>query len=129
MRNILLSLGILFLGTSLYAVRSSSHTSATTAGSVLFTSAPIRITGITVGDSAAGRLSFFKSTSAAFTFDLSTFTSVETDTPNYYPVFGSNSSSFTYINKSGAADVTIWFDCIGKTRLGICPGTQKYGQR
>ena len=139
MRKLILSLGILFLGTKLHAgtiawndIPVSSYTDVGTGGPIQFSSTPIQFVGITVSSpSPNGYIAIYRSTSASFTADVGTQTLIGTDYSPifsgivYYPLFETRNTSYTYISKVGTAKVTYWFKCPNEssTRVqGICPG-------
>lgn len=110
----------------------SSYSDVPTNGTVLFTSCPVQLVGAIVSSGAAnGSLSFSRSTSAIFTPDISTQTVIGTDyqtlntTPGMVDFFGIRNDSYTYINKQGAAKVTLFIRCFPNRkgqRVGLCPG-------
>lgn len=109
----------------------SSYTIGATGGAILFTSATINFIGITISSSAPNSyVAFYKSTSAVFTADISTLTSLATDyqsqnnNSSLVPIPWMANSSYTYINKVGGAILTYWFKCYPsvKGNLGLCGG-------
>ena len=144
MKKILLALAILGVSSTGRAITpaeyayvpSSSYSIVATDGPILFTSAPIQFVGVTVSSPVLGGfMAFFKSTSSAFTADISTWTVVRTEfnimnagPNNHTPLFDMRNTSYTYINKVGAAETTIWFRCVGATEIGNCPGLSNLGK-
>lgn len=94
----------------------SSYTEATTAGPVLFASAPLQLIGVSVSSPVPNSyVTFWRSTSPAFTTDITTQTVIYTgwnagsSGPAFMPMFEVKNASYTYFQKVGAAQVTIWF--------------------
>lgn len=115
----------------------ASYTEITTPGTVLFTSASINFVGVTVASGAPNAyLAIFRSTSATFTADIATQTLIGADFfntnygTNFVPLFEMQNDSYTYINKSGNAKMTIWVRCRKRssTAQGFCPGLTYNGQ-
>lgn len=111
----------------------SSYTDVTTPGPILFTSATIQFVGITVNPSSAtgtGYVALYRSTTPVFTSDIATQTLVNTayqsylQAPIFIPLFEMKNTSYTFLSKTGNAQVTLWIRCVPptKARTGICPG-------
>ncbi len=120
---------MLFVASTAHAtLKFSSFTAADTGGTILFSSQSLRITGITVGIEAAGNLTIYRSTSPNFTTDITSQTAINTgDRPYHFPVDFYN-SSYTYINKEGAAAINISGECVGRAESGFCPELHKDGK-
>lgn len=145
MKKLFLVLGLLFLSKPVFATWSemwtdiprSSFTAAATVGPMMFSSQTVQIVGVTVStNSANGRITFYRSTSAIFTPDIATQTWVNTSNAplnTFIPLFDMRNSSYTYMSKEGTAEVTIWLHCpdkrVGPDLPGFCPGLKGNGQR
>lgn len=120
----------------------SSYTDANTNGNMLFTSATIHIIGVTISSPGTGNssLTFYRSTSPAWTPDVSTQAFIWTDYagnnggPQYVDMFGMKNASYTHINKNGNAKLIIWVQCPkpslrgNEVGWGFCPGLSYSGQ-
>lgn len=119
-----------------YSIPRTSYSEVATPSAVLFTSAPIQFVGISISSPSPNSLiAIYRSTSAAFTADIGSQTTVSTsyfnsEQPVFIPLFDMMNTSYTYINKVGTADVTIWFRCASvSSGVGLCPGLRLSGQR
>jgi len=147
MKKLLAILGLLFLTASVKAatpeewnyIPMSSWTNVATGGPILFTSATIQFVGVTISSPSApagGKIIIYRSTSAAFTLDIATQTTISTEfntfaaeSNHFIPLFEMKNTSYTYLNKIGDAEVTYWIRCVGKSEIGVCPGLKGSGQR
>lgn len=117
----------------------SSYSDVATPGTVLLTSCPIQIAAIMLSSGATnGSITLYRSTTPVFTADISTQTVIGTDflTFNTGPLllplggFEIKNESYTYINKQGAAKVTMFIRCFPNKkgqRVGLCPGLPTNG--
>lgn len=138
MKKILLSLGLLLLGSLAHAglpewnyIPRSSFTSAGNPGVMTFSTVPIQFVGMTVGVKATGNVAIYRSTSPTFYAGITTQTVMDTgDQTYFFPMFDMRNTSYTYIYKSGGAAVTLWFRCVGTTKdqEAACPGLSVTGR-
>lgn len=123
----LLFLGLLFLTAKSYAfnpkdwdyIPGSSYTEAGS-GLQLLSSGTIQMIGVTISSPGANSyVSFFRSTSASPTPDMSTQALISTDynnpqMPTFIPLFEAQNDSYTYVNKVGNAKLTYWLRCLDR---------------
>ena len=119
-----------------YIPRSSYTEVPTNGGAILFSSAPIQFVGVTVSSPSSGSsVTIFRSTEDAFSNLIASQVHINTDyftnySPStFIPLFNLKNTSYTYINKIGTAKVIYWFNCVGETNLGVCPGMSPSGQK
>jgi hypothetical protein len=136
MKKLILSLFVLTITSPLFAgfrdMRVSSYTDIDTSGPIMFSSAPMQFIAITISTPAPNSfVSFFRSTSPVFNAFLTTQTKVNTwnGNVNYIPMYDMYNESYTFMNKVGNAEITIWYECTGLTSLGVCPGLDRNGGR
>lgn len=98
-------------------------------GPTLFSSATIQFIAVNISSSAGdGRLTIYRSTGPTFTLDVSSQTVIYTggninQTGNLsIPLYDLTNTSYTYIQKHGQSEITIFFRCLGQTNVGNCPG-------
>jgi len=94
----------------------SSHSAVATAGPVLFSSAAVRFLGINISSPAPnGQIVIFRSTESTFTQFIATQTKVDCNyqavntNPATIDLFKITNTSYTYVNRIGACDATIFF--------------------
>lgn len=154
MKKLVLIVITIFMGSLLHAwsgeldnkwgVLRTSYTQGATPGAILFTSATIRLEAVNVIPAPGALFAFFRSTTGpVFKFDISTWTEINVDTTTSNPggpLYGIESTSFTYINRVGESRVTIIFRCkdwvfqpydpVTKTGYnGLCPGLPWSGNK
>lgn len=116
----------------------SSYSDVATPGTILFSSSPWQLVGLVISSGAAnGSITFYRSTTSVFTADIATQTVIGTDyvtfntTPGQMDMYGIRNDSYTYINKQGAAKVTMFIRCFPNRkgqRVGVCPGLPASGR-
>ena len=99
---------------------SSSYTEAATLGPVVFSTGAIRWIAILISSPApSSSVALFRTTSPFITVGLNTQALVTTDypytsqSPVTVPLWGIENSSYTLVNKIGAAKITYFFTMIG----------------
>lgn len=143
MKKVFLALGIL-IGASLahandkYSNVRVSYSFTTQTPAVLFSSTTIEFVAVHVSSQVLdGRLVIFRSTTSVYTHDVASMVIVNTSyvvpggiNPNQVvPLYDMRNSSYTHIQKVGAAETSIFFRCIGETGVGNCPGIPYSGQK
>lgn len=142
MKKIILALAVLFTGALAFAESPWAYPprsvffNTASGGPVLFSSASISFIGVTISSpTAAGKIIIYRSTSATFTLDIQTQTIINTQfTDNsggvnqVIPLYNMTNTSYTYINRTSAAEGTLWFRCVGQDTIGVCPGLNGLGK-
>ena len=142
MKKLVLAVGILLIGASLkaappgqtYSMTRTSF-SASAQNATLFSSHTIQFIGVLVSSqSLGGRFAIYRSTESSFTSLISTQVSVPVGFDvnqvggEFYPLYDMTNTSYTYVQKIGASETTIFFRCVGETGVGVCPGLKWSGQ-
>lgn len=117
-----------------YVVTRTSF-SASAQNPTMFSSHTIQFIGVLVSSPVLdGRMVIYRSTSSSFTLDVSSQVVINTNlakvAPNdVVPLHDLTNTSYTYVQKLGAAETTIFFRCVGETNVGVCPGLRWNAQK
>ena len=145
MKKLILFLGAFFLISPVKAVvmsndvPMSSYSAVDSGGIVMFTSAAIQFIAVNVSSPSlvGGFVTIYRSTNPLFTLDIVTQTSVNTyfggpvsQQPVSIPLYNMTNSSYTFIQKSGIGQTTLFYRCptVG-SHGGLCPGISGTGQK
>ena len=143
-KSLLIGLSIFGLNKSEAAMISNdvaytTYTAVDTGGILMFSSAAIQLIAVNVSSpsNVGGFVTFYRSTSSVFTLEIGTQTTVNTwfggptyQMPVSIPMYNITNTSYTYMQKAGVGQVTIFFRCLGEySRPGLCPGIKFSGQK